>query len=49
MLSRGAHRFLHLAPEQYGLAGGFLADAILGDPASYHPVALFGRAAQALE
>ncbi|MDN8625128.1 MULTISPECIES: CobD/CbiB family cobalamin biosynthesis protein [Corynebacterium] len=42
-------QFLHLTPEQYGLVGGFLADAIVGDPASYHPVALFGRAAQALE
>ena len=49
MLGRSAHRFLRLTREQYGLAGGFLADVIVGDPASYHPVALFGRAAQALE
>jgi adenosylcobinamide-phosphate synthase len=32
-----------------GLAGGVLADAILGDPRRGHPVALFGRAATAIE
>ena len=32
-----------------GLGLGFLADRLLGDPARYHPVAGFGRAAGALE
>jgi len=32
-----------------GIALGCLADAVLGDPRSGHPVALFGRAAVALE
>jgi len=32
-----------------GLAGGVVADALLGDPQRGHPVALFGRAAQAIE
>jgi len=32
-----------------GLALGVLADALLGDPRRYHPVAGFGRAATALE
>lgn len=32
-----------------GLALGFLADRLLGDPARYHPVAGFGRVAGALE
>lgn len=32
-----------------GLAAGFAADRLLGDPASWHPVAGFGRAAGALE
>lgn len=32
-----------------GLALGFIADRVLGDPGRYHPVAGFGRAAAALE
>jgi adenosylcobinamide-phosphate synthase len=36
-------------PLAAGLAGGVLADALAGDPARGHPVALFGRAATALE
>lgn len=32
-----------------GLALGFIADRLLGDPGRYHPVAGFGRAAAALE
>jgi adenosylcobinamide-phosphate synthase len=32
-----------------GLAAGYVADAFLGDPSRGHPVALFGRAANALE
>jgi adenosylcobinamide-phosphate synthase len=32
-----------------GIVLGVLADAVLGDPARYHPVAGFGRAAAALE
>ncbi len=32
-----------------GLAGGVVADELLGDPAHGHPVALFGRAARAVE
>lgn len=32
-----------------GLAAGFAADALLGDPGRGHPVAAFGRAAGALE
>lgn len=32
-----------------GLAAGFLADRVLGDPRRGHPVALFGGAAQRLE
>src|SRR6478736_8851124 len=32
-----------------GLAAGFAADRLLGDPARFHPVAGFGRAAAALE
>src|SRR5437763_14151840 len=32
-----------------GLAGGVIADALLGDPRRGHPVALFGRAAQAVQ
>jgi adenosylcobinamide-phosphate synthase len=36
-------------PVACGLAGGVIADAIAGDPARCHPVALFGRAMTALE
>ena len=32
-----------------GLVGGVIADALLGDPSRGHPVALFGRAAQAVQ
>ena len=32
-----------------GLAAGYVADALLADPSRGHPVALFGRAATALE
>jgi adenosylcobinamide-phosphate synthase len=32
-----------------GLVGGWVADALVGDPARGHPVACFGRAAQAME
>jgi adenosylcobinamide-phosphate synthase len=32
-----------------GLAAGFVADRLLGDPASGHPVAAFGRVAQDVE
>ena len=32
-----------------GLVGGVIADALLGDPRRGHPVALFGRAAQAVQ
>lgn len=32
-----------------GLAAGFVADRLLGDPARWHPVAGFGRTAAALE
>lgn len=32
-----------------GLAAGFAADAVLGDPRRFHPVAGFGRAASRLE
>ena len=37
------------SPAAIGLAGGYLADALLGDPVRYHPVAGFGRAAEAVE
>lgn len=36
-------------PLAAGLAAGVLADALVGDPARGHPVALFGQAATALE
>jgi adenosylcobinamide-phosphate synthase len=36
-------------PLASGLAAGVLADALVGDPARWHPVALFGQAATALE
>jgi len=36
-------------PLASGLAAGVLADALVGDPARWHPVALFGQAAAALE
>jgi len=36
-------------PAACGLAGGVIADAIAGDPARCHPVALFGQAMTALE
>jgi adenosylcobinamide-phosphate synthase len=36
-------------PLAAGLVAGVLADALAGDPARGHPVALFGRAASALE
>jgi adenosylcobinamide-phosphate synthase len=36
-------------PHAVGLAGGTLLDALLGDPARWHPVAGFGRVAGALE
>jgi adenosylcobinamide-phosphate synthase len=43
----------HLRPTSWplacGLAAGVLADALIGDPARGHPVALFGQAAAALE
>lgn len=32
-----------------GLAAGWLADALLGDPSRFHPVAGFGRVAEGLE
>ncbi|MER7132897.1 cobalamin biosynthesis protein [Streptosporangium saharense] len=35
--------------EAVGMLAGVLADAVLGDPRRGHPVALFGRAAAALE
>ena len=37
------------AARPLGLAIGVVADAVLGDPRRYHPVAGFGRAAQVLE
>lgn len=37
------------APVSIGLAAGWLADALLGDPSRFHPVAGFGLAAQGLE
>jgi adenosylcobinamide-phosphate synthase len=36
-------------PLASGLAAGALGDALIGDPARWHPVALFGQAAAALE
>ena len=36
-------------PVALGLALGWAADAVIGDPARHHPVATFGRAAQRLE
>ena len=36
-------------PKAAALAGGVALDALLADPRSGHPVALFGRAAQAVE
>ena len=36
-------------PTACGLIGGVIADAVLGDPAHGHPVALFGQAMTALE
>jgi adenosylcobinamide-phosphate synthase len=36
-------------PPAAGLAGGVLADALLGDPRRGHPVAVFGRVMTALE
>lgn len=36
-------------PLAAGLAAGVAADALAGDPARGHPVALFGRAMSALE
>ncbi len=36
-------------PLASGLAAGALADALIGDPARWHPVALFGQAAAELE
>lgn len=36
-------------PVAIGLAGGWMADALLGDPSRYHPVAGFGRVALTLE
>jgi adenosylcobinamide-phosphate synthase len=36
-------------PLASGIIAGVMADALLGDPARGHPVALFGRAAQAAE
>lgn len=36
-------------PLAAGLTAGVIADELLGDPARGHPVALFGRAAQAVE
>ncbi|MGB6455580.1 MAG: cobalamin biosynthesis protein, partial [Streptosporangiaceae bacterium] len=36
-------------PLASGLVFGILADALAGDPARAHPVALFGRAATGLE
>lgn len=36
-------------PLASGLAAGVLADALIGDPARWHPVALFGQAAATLE
>lgn len=36
-------------PTTWGLAAGLLADALLGDPRRFHPVAGFGQAAAALE
>jgi adenosylcobinamide-phosphate synthase len=36
-------------PRALGLALGWVADAVIGDPAHRHPVAAFGRAAERLE
>ena len=36
-------------PQAGGIAAGVAADALFGDPRRGHPVALFGRAAQALQ
>lgn len=44
-----ARRRLPRWPVAAGLAAGYLADVVLGDPQRGHPVALFGRAAGALE
>jgi adenosylcobinamide-phosphate synthase len=37
------------SPTAFALAAGAVADALVGDPARYHPVAGFGRAAEMLE
>lgn len=39
----------HLRSRSFGIALGRAADQLLGDPARWHPVAGFGRAARALE
>jgi adenosylcobinamide-phosphate synthase len=53
---RGRHRDAHYArpprrdwPLAGGLIGGVIADAIAGDPARGHPVALFGQLMTAIE
>ncbi|MFD1940067.1 cobalamin biosynthesis protein [Nonomuraea mangrovi] len=40
---------MHISSRSAGLALGVLVDAVVGDPRRGHPVALFGRAAAALE
>ncbi|MEV2270459.1 cobalamin biosynthesis protein [Nonomuraea africana] len=41
--------FMHISSRSAGIALGVLVDAVVGDPRRGHPVALFGRAAAALE
>ncbi|MEU4548514.1 cobalamin biosynthesis protein [Nonomuraea dietziae] len=40
---------MHISSRSAGIALGVLVDAVVGDPRRGHPVALFGRAAAALE
>ena len=46
---RGVHRRAGLPARAVGLGLGVALDRVLGDPRRLHPVAGFGRVAQALE